>query len=156
MKGTLVKIYTAPEAGAPMQAQREVRAVAGRGLEGDRYFYGEGTFSRWPGPHREVTLVAEEDLQAMARETGIALPPEESRRNLLVHGVSLRTLVRQEFHIGNVLLRGIRSCQPCKRLERLTGRDGLLRALVDRGGLRAQVLESGLLRPGLPIALASE
>lgn len=139
-----------------MQARREVRAVAGRGLEGDRYFYGEGTFSRWPGPQREVTLIAEEDLQAMAHETGTALPPEESRRNLLVRGVSLRTLVRQEFSVGGVLLRGIRPCQPCKRLERLTGRDGLLRALVDRGGLRAQVLESGLLRPGLPIVLPSE
>lgn len=150
--GTLTRIFTAPEAGAPMETREAVRAVPGRGLEGDRYFNGEGSFSRWPGPRREVTLIAEEALAAMENETGLALDPAESRRNLLTRGVPLNDLVRTEFTVGPVRMRGIRRCQPCKRLVRLTGHDDdLIPALVDRGGLRAQIRTEGVLRPDLSI-----
>jgi len=129
-----------------------VQAVPGRGLEGDRYFAGEGSFSRWPGPRREVSLIAEEALAEMADATGIVLDAADSRRNLLTRGVPLNDLVRTEFTIGPVRLRGIRLCQPCKRLVRLTGHsDDLIPALVDRGGLRAQILTEGVLHPTLPI-----
>jgi MOSC domain-containing protein YiiM len=154
--GTLVSIFTVREAGAAAVARDVVRAVPGQGLEGDRYFRGEGSFSRWPGPRREVTLIAEEALAAMADETGITLDPADSRRNLLTRGVPLNDLVRTEFTVGSVRLRGIRLCQPCKRLVRLTGHgDDLIPALVDRGGLRAQILSEGILRPGLTIRPAA-
>ena len=150
--GTLVRIFTAPEAGAPMETRDVVRAVPGRGLAGDRYFTGAGSFSRWPGPRREVSLIAEEALMEMEAATGIVLDPADSRRNLLTRGVPLNDLVRTEFMIGPVRLRGIRLCQPCKRLVRLTDHDdALIPALVDRGGLRAQILSAGDLRPGLSI-----
>lgn len=152
--GTLVHIFTAPEAGAPMETRDAVRAVPSRGLEGDRYFTGAGSFSRWPGPRREVSLIAEEALAAMARATGITLAPIDSRRNLLTRGVPLNDLVRTTFTVGPVRMRGIRLCQPCKRLGRLTGHeDALIPALVDRGGLRAQILNEGVLRSGAPIRL---
>ncbi len=145
--GTLVRIFTAPEAGAPMEPRDVVRAVPGRGLAGDRYFTGAGSFSRWPGPRREVSLIAEEALAEMEDATGVTLEPSESRRNLLTRGVPLNDLVRTEFTIGAVRLRGIRLCQPCKRLVRLTGHgDDLIPALVDRGGLRAQILTEGVIR----------
>jgi MOSC domain-containing protein YiiM len=154
--GTLVRIFTAPAAGAPMEARDAVRAVPGRGLDGDRYFTGAGSFSRWPGPRREVSLIAEEALAAMARATGIVLPPMDSRRNLLTRGVPLNDLVRTTFTVGPVRMRGIRLCQPCKRLVRLTGHeDTLIPALVDRGGLRAQILNEGVLRPDAPIRLVA-
>lgn len=150
--GSLIQIFTAPEAGAPMEPRETVRAVPGRGLEGDRYFTGDGSFSRWPGPRREVSLIAEEALAEMADATGITLDPADSRRNLLTRGVPLNDLVRTEFTIGPVRLRGIRLCQPCKRLVRLTGHDDdLIPALVDRGGLRAQILTGGRLHPEMPI-----
>lgn len=150
--GTLIRIFTAPEAGAPMTVRDAVRAVPGRGLDGDRYFAGAGSFSRWPGPRREVSLIAEEALAEMAHATGIALDPADSRRNLLTRGVPLNNLVRAEFRIGPVRLRGIRRCQPCKRLVRLTGHsDSLIPALVNRGGLRAQILTEGILCPGMPV-----
>ncbi len=147
--GTVLGLFIAPEAGAPMQPVEAVRAVPGRGLEGDRYFFGEGAFSRWPGPRREVSLIAEEDLETMARETGLVLAPSESRRNVLTRGVPLRQLRRRAaFSIGEVRLRGLRPCPPCRRLERLTGRDGLVEALTHRGGLRAQILTEGTLHVG--------
>ena len=131
-----------------MQCRAQVRAVPGRGLEGDRYFLGRGAFSRWPGPHREVTLIDDDALREMERKTGVQCPPEETRRNLLTHGVPLGELVGQEFTAGPVRLRGVRRCLPCGYLEGLTGREGLRSALEGRGGLRAQILTEGRLRPG--------
>src|SRR5690606_9249825 len=106
MDAVVLHIYIAPEAGAPMQGVEAAHAVPGLGLEGDRYHRQAGSFSRWPGPHRELTLIAEEDLAAMHRETGLLLPPEASRRNVLTRGVDLRTLIGCEFAIGPVRLRG--------------------------------------------------
>lgn len=146
--GSVVNIFVAPEARVPLQAVDAVRAVPGRGLEGDRYFEHRGSFSRWPGPHREVTLIAEEDLEALRRETGIALEPSESRRNILTRGVDLAALIGQDFGVGTARLRGMQRCQPCKYLVRLTGEPGLLPGLVNRGGIRARVLEEGIIRVG--------
>lgn len=146
--GTLLALFVAPEAGAPMRRVETVRAVPGRGLEGDRYFYDAGSFSRWPGPHRELTLIAEEALAQMGREAGVTLPPDASRRNVLTRGVPLNDLVGRTFQLGAVRAEGLRLCQPCKYLVRLTGRDGLLPALVNRGGLRARILTEGALHVG--------
>ena len=146
--GQLTAIYHAPRAGAPMQAAPSVEAVAGRGLVGDRYFDAAGSFSRWPGPHREVTLVAEEDLADYARSTGRTLAASDSRRNLLVRGVPLLDLLKRRFRVGEVELEGLRKCQPCKYLVRLTGDPALLPGLVDRGGIRARVLAGGTLHVG--------
>ncbi len=146
--GVVVGIFIAPEAGAPMQAVEAARAVPGRGLEGDRYFEARGSFSRWPGPHRDVTLIAEEALAEMARETGTTLAPEASRRNVLVRGVPLNDLIKKTFTVGAVRLEGIRLCQPCKYLARISGEPGVLPGLIKRGGLRARILDEGVIRVG--------
>lgn len=153
--GIVVAIFTAPTKGAPMQPAGAVRAVPGRGLEGDRYYKGEGAFSRWPGPRREVSLIAAEDLAAMEAEADVACPPEETRRNVLTRGVALADLIGAEFTVGDVRMRGMRRCQPCAYLERITGREGLLKAMVDRGGLRARILSEGVLRPGDAVGVTS-
>ncbi len=147
-EGVVVNIFTAPEAGAPMQAVEAARAVPGRGLEGDRYFEARGSFSRWPGPHRDVTLIAEEALAEMARETDATLAAEASRRNVLVRGVPLNDLIKQRFSVGEVVMEGIRLCQPCKYLARIAGEPGVLPGLINRGGLRARILCEGVIRIG--------
>ncbi|MEZ4702681.1 MAG: MOSC domain-containing protein [Rhodothermales bacterium] len=145
--GTLLAIHIAPRRAAPMEARQAIRVIPGQGLEGDRYALGKGGLSRWGGPHREVTLIAREDLDRMA-EAGVMLPAIESRRNLLVEGVELEALLKREFWIGDVPFRGMQRCQPCKYLMRVTGRDDLLPAMVGRGGLRARVLTDGVVRVG--------
>ncbi|MFQ5896901.1 MAG: MOSC domain-containing protein [Candidatus Methylomirabilia bacterium] len=130
----------------------EVRALAGRGLEGDRYFHRVGTYSDKPAPRggppaREVTLIEIEAIEALKREYGIALDPGDSRRNIVTRGVSLNHLVGREFRVGGVALRGARLCEPCSHLEQLT-QQGVLRALVHRGGLRAEILRDGMIRVG--------
>ncbi len=146
--GKVLAIYTAPRAGAPMVARPSAEAVAGRGLEGDRYAEGNGSFSRWPGSHREATLIAAEALEALAAETGAPLAPEHTRRNILTAGLDVRALVGRRFRIGEALFEGVRLCQPCKYLARLTGRPDLVGALRDRGGVRCRILETGRIAVG--------
>jgi hypothetical protein len=155
-QGSVVSLHVAPEASAPMRALTEVRAIPGRGLEGDRYFLGTGLYSRKPSlGGREVTLIEVEAVEALFRgvlnaagETlGVKLAAAETRRNIATSGVPLNHLVDRQFLVGEVLLEGTRLCEPCKHLEDLTQR-GVLAGLVHRGGLRARILSEGLIRVG--------
>lgn len=145
--GRVTHMFISPAARGPMLAMDEVRAVAGRGLEGDRYFKGEGTFSATVGRSGEITLIEMETLEALQREAGIRLLPGEPRRNLVTRGVRLNDLLGRSFCVGGVLLRGLRLCHPCDHLELLT-QEGVKQALVNRGGLRAEIVRGGTIRIG--------
>lgn len=147
LNGTVVSIHIAPAGSASMTPVREVRAVPGKGLEGDRYFKQTGTYSWKPGPDREVTLIEIEALEALKRDCGIELEPGNARRNIITRGVALNHLVGREFRVGPITLRGIRLCEPCSHLEELT-RQGVRPALAHRGGLRAQIISDGTIRAG--------
>lgn len=146
-QGQLAAIYTAEQKRADLQRVEEARAEPGRGLAGDRYYHAAGTYSKPAGPDREVTLIEIEALEALRRECDITLEPGQARRNLVTRGVPLNHLVGREFTIGDVVLRGIRLCEPCAHLESLTIA-GVNKGLCHRGGLRAQILHGGTLRTG--------
>jgi MOSC domain-containing protein YiiM len=148
--GSLVAIQIAREASGRLESLGEVRAVPGKGLEGDRYFAGQGSFSKTPGTGREVTLIARETLGLLEREHGIHLSLSDTRRNLVTEGVSLNDLVGKVFQVGSVRMKGVRLAEPCDHLERLT-KPGVLKGLVHRAGLRAELLDEGVLRVGDPI-----
>ncbi len=152
MNGVIVSIHVAPTAEAPMRTVEAVRALPGRGLEGDRYFARTGTYSPKPMPDRDLTLIEAESIEALARDHGITLAPGESRRNLTTRGVALNQLVNREFAVGEVRLRGLRLCDPCSHLERLT-QPGVRKALTHRGGLRCQILTAGTIRIGDPVLI---
>lgn len=140
-------IFVAPRPEAALEARSEVQALAGQGIDGDRYFVKDGTFSGKDGPDREVTLIEEEALAALKREYDVEMTPAESRRNILTRGVALNHLVDREFRVGGAVLRGMRLCEPCGHLEKLT-RPGVKKGLIHRGGLRARVVASGPIRVG--------
>lgn len=155
-QGSVVSIHVAPAAAQPLQPVAEVRAVPGRGLEGDRYFLGAGYYSPKPSfGGREVTLIEMETLEALrdgvtdaaGRRLSLKLTAAESRRNIATRDVPLNHLVGREFWVGPVLMAGTRLCEPCQYLERLT-QPGVLGALVHRGGLRARILSEGVIRVG--------
>ena len=139
--GVVTALAIAPAAEAPMQSLDAVEAVPGRGLRGDRYFDGAGTFSEPGSTGRDVTLVDAAALEA------VGLSEVEARRNVVVSGVDLDSLLGRSFRIGAVECVGRRRCEPCAHLQRLT-RPGVLRGLVHRGGLRADVVRGGVLRVG--------
>lgn len=145
LAGKLVAIHIASRRGALPVAVEAAEAVAGCGLVGDRYYEGSGTWSRWPGTGRAVTLIAAEVLEQLP--AGWRIGAAEARRNLLTRGVDLDALLGREFRIGGAWFRGQRRCEPCAHLERLT-RPGIAARLHGRGGLRADVLGGGWLRVG--------
>lgn len=146
-QGSVVSIHMTSAAGQPMETVPQAHAVAGRGLEGDRYFAGTGYYSDKPSEGgRELTLIETETLEALP-SLGVKLSAAESRRNIATVGVPLNHLVGREFRVGAVRLRGTRLCEPCRYLDGLT-QAGAMATLVHRGGLRALILNDGLIRVG--------
>ena len=148
--GVVEALLTAAHAEAPVQTHSSVELRAGRGIVGDRYFDGTGTFSASEKHGQQLTLIEGEVLDALGEE-GLELTPVEARRNVVTRGIDLNALVGQEFQIGAVRCIGRRLCEPCSHLQRLTGA-ALLRAMVHRGGLRADILTSGIVHVGDAIA----
>ena len=146
--GHLVAILIASAPSEAPTSVAEVYAVPGRGLTGDRYFESRGTFSPMPmKPDHEVTLIEQENLEAFARTADQPYTAAQARRNLVTAGVRLNDLVNCEFVVGSVRLRGMRLCEPCAHLARISVAE-VLPGLVHRGGLRAQILTAGMIHVG--------
>lgn len=145
----LARLLIAPRAKALLQPVLSVDAVAGRGLLGDRYYLAAGSFNR-PECHsqgRQLSLISLEAIALCNRRLGLQLAPEQFRRNLVITGLDVTQLLGRTFRIGEVRLRGLRHCHPCRLLSRLTGAD-MMTGLKGLGGIRAAILESGTLYPG--------
>ena len=144
-KGSVISISIAPTEGEPTRLVDQVRAIAGRGLEGDRYCKPAGEV--WEDPGKEITLIGVEAIDAMSRESGVDLEYKDARRNIITSDVPLNDLIDKEFAVGDVRVKGIRLNEPCQHLAGLTDQK-VLKGLVHRGGLRAQILNDGQIRVG--------
>jgi MOSC domain-containing protein YiiM len=151
-EGVVAGLFVAPEAEAPMTRLENAHALAGKGLEGDRYALDRGTFSGSPGKGYDLTLVTAEALEQLERE-GIPFSWEEARRNVVTRGIDLNALVGKRFTIGEVTCYAQRLDEPCIHLERLT-KPGVLRGLVHRSGIRVDILTDGEIAVGDRIAVA--
>ena len=114
-------------------------ALAGKGLRGDRHFYPDGA-----APGEALTLIEAEVLESLG------LTGAQSRRQVVVRGVRLNDLVGRRFRVGDVECLGVELCEPCLHLQQLT-RPGIIRDLLHRGGLNADVLNDGTIAVGDPI-----
>jgi MOSC domain-containing protein YiiM len=125
------------------RAVGSVEASAGGGLEGDY--------------HSDLTLIATEALEGLREDTGIVLSGEDSRRNVLTRGIDLNALVGRRFRVGSVEAVGVELAEPCTKLARLNGRElRIIRGLVHRGGLRADVVGGGRIAVGDEIEALAE
>lgn len=148
-QGTLQAIAIAAQGTEKIDLLDSVEAITGQGLAGDRYCDGTGSFSETTGTGREVTLIAQEDLDLIADQHNLQVTHEDSRRNLLTTGVPLNHLVGKRFKIGTVILEGKRLCEPCNTLAQSTGYgQKLLSAMVHRGGLRCDIIQGGIISTG--------
>jgi MOSC domain-containing protein YiiM len=141
MGGRVEGIYIAAEHGELPEPVQSVRALAGRGLEGNRYFFDEAA------PGRALTLIAAEAVEAMEQEDGISIEPRASRRNVVTRGVDVNALVGKRFRVGGVECRGIELCEPCTDLQAMT-KPGIIKGLTHRGGLNADILSDGEIAVG--------
>ena len=150
-QGLLVAIHVTDAPSLPMRSLTRATLVAGKGIPGDRYAERTGTYSARHHIDRQVTLIEEEALDALARDHGVSLAPHEHRRNLTTRGVPLNHLVGRYFRIGECVLYGGRLNVPCRYLEELLGKK-VFKPLINRSGLNARVIAGGTLRPGDAIA----
>jgi MOSC domain-containing protein YiiM len=146
-EGELEAIFISPTARGRMQSHAEATVLEAKGLEGDRYADKAGSFSKKEARGRHVTLIEAEAIAAVRAETDIPLTAEQTRRNLVTRGVPLNHLVGHEFNVGEVVLLGIRLCEPCEVVE-AEGGPGTRQALLHRAGLRAEVVRAGVIRVG--------
>jgi MOSC domain-containing protein YiiM len=152
LRGRVEAIALAEQATGPMRVVAQVRALAGRGLDGDRYAAKAGTFTPGNDTARgyDLTLIEAEVLDHLALPDGGKIGYADARRNVVTSGIDLNALVGRRFRVGDVECLGQRLCEPCSHLERLTAK-GVLRGLIHRGGLRADVLTDGQISDGAVI-----
>ena len=137
MNGKVVAICVAPNAGSVMETRKKVRAIVGKGLEGDRYFRGTGSFNKGQGRH-QVTLINSRFF------SGSGFSHLESRRNIVTSDVELYWLIGREFQIGNATFRGVKYCEPCERPSKLAGKkESFKKIFEDCGGITAEVIKGG-------------
>jgi MOSC domain-containing protein YiiM len=150
--GAVEAIAIAATATGPMQLIDKAQALAGRGLAGDRYAAKAGTFTPRGGSGQgyDLTLIQAEVLDELLLADDRRLGYAEARRNVITRGIDLNALVGRRFRVGEVECIGQRLCEPCSHLERLTTR-GVLRGLIHRGGLRADIVTDGSIRIGSAI-----
>jgi MOSC domain-containing protein YiiM len=147
--GTVLEIFTTPVASEPMLPQTEATALAGQGLEGDRYALGVGFYSQNPitAGARELTLIDRNSISGVVAQTGVPFSTIECRRNLITTGIDLDALIGKSFTVGEAVCEGVRACPPCVHLDELTGKK-VMPALVRTGGLRARIVHGGVIRVG--------
>ncbi|HKS61537.1 MAG TPA: MOSC domain-containing protein [Xanthobacteraceae bacterium] len=153
----VISLFTCPAIGRPMQDHTFVRALAGFGLEGDRYALGQGSHShRLPLVPRHISIIASEAIEAANAELVqrglLPFTPRENRRNIVVEGVDVYELVGQKFRIGAVWLRGSEPTRPCHIPSAVAGKSHFRETYQDRGGIRAEVLSDGIIVVGDTVA----
>jgi MOSC domain-containing protein YiiM len=144
MTGRVEAINVAADLEGACRPVEVVEALAGQGLRGDRYF---ADAPREHGDGRDITLIQAEALEGLHEEHGIELSGAESRRNVLTRGIDLNALVGRRFTVGEAECVGVELCEPCNHLQKMT-QPGVLRGLVHRGGLRADVVRGGRIAVG--------
>ena len=142
MEGRVEGIYLTAEHGQLPEPVDTARALAGRGLEGNRYFFDADAPSG-----TALTLIAAEAVDALEREHGISIEPRESRRNVVTRGIDVNELVGKRFRVGDVECQGIALCEPCSTLQAMT-KPGIIKGLTHRGGLNADILSDGEISVG--------
>ncbi|MGH2773340.1 MAG: MOSC domain-containing protein [Actinomycetota bacterium] len=147
-EGTVHALYTASESGAPIESRESLTLIPGVGVAGDRYAIEKGHFSDPARTGRELTLIEQEAIEAVARDYSLVLEAGITRRNVLTRGVALNHLVGRRFFVGEALVEGVRLNEPCNHLAAITGLKRIKQALTHRGGLRARVIKGGVIRPG--------
>jgi len=143
MQGKVEKIYVAPQGGVEMQKVSQVEALAGCGLEGDRYCSRTGYWT--DVDECQVTLIAAEDLEDIQRITGVRVDNGEHRRNLITRGIELESLSGKRFQVGQAILEFDRPRPPCSYIQSIT-QPGMTRALAGHSGICARVVQSGLIQ----------
>ena len=126
-----------------MASLSSVEAVANDGLFGDRYTDAKNR----RGPDYQITFIEMENIEAFTQITGLPLTPEMSRRNIVTRGARLNEFCGKQFKVGRAVFEGLELCEPCGLFAKRTHKE-VLKFFVQKGGLRARIVEGGTVRVG--------
>ena len=145
MSGKIAKLLISKDTQSDMLNVNQIVLEIGKGIFGDRYYNQEGTFSNKGEiePDRDVTLKKKKKIDALNKENDLNITAEDFRRNIVVSNCDLNSLVGKEFQIGEVVLKGLRLCEPCKYLSNKLDNEKVLSQMVHKAGLRAQIIKGG-------------
>ncbi|WP_072682397.1 MOSC domain-containing protein [Arcobacter sp. LA11] len=145
MSGKIVSLLISQDTKSSMQKVNQIILEEEKGIFGDRYYNQEGTFSNKGKiePDRNVTLIEIEKINEFNDKFNENITGEDLRRNIVISNCDLNSLVDKEFQIGNVVLKGIRLCEPCKYLADKLNNQKVLTKMVNKAGLRAQIIKGG-------------
>ncbi|HSC44045.1 MAG TPA: sulfurase [Candidatus Binatia bacterium] len=150
-QGRVASIFVAAKSAEEMVSLSSVRALADRGLEGDRFF--RDSWKAIDRSDKAVSFIEDEVLDLAAEELGLESIAQKTRRNIVTRGVPLIDLLHREFVVGGVRMRGIRLFEPCGHLVQVSKLPGIFKALHHRSGLKAAILSDGVISVGNLIAL---
>jgi MOSC domain-containing protein YiiM len=141
--GIVAGIFICEKPGDPMREIDEVLALTGRGLQGDRYCTGEGSWNKKTGiGNRQVTIMNSRFLK------GANFAAADTRRNIFTRETEVPWLIGREFQIGDSVMRGVKYCDPCERPSKLSGVPDFKETFVDCGCIIAEVLQDGIIKRG--------
>lgn len=145
MSGKIQNLLISSNPSNSMQEVNQIVLEVGKGIYGDRYHTNEGTFSNNEEiqPDRDVTLIEIENIDSFNNKHSQDITATDLRRNIVVSNCDLNSLVDKEFQIGNVVLKGIRLCEPCKYLSDKLDNEKVLSEFVHKAGLRAEIIKGG-------------
>ena len=145
MSGKIIKLLISKDPQSTMINVNQMVLEIDKGIFGDRYYNQIGTFSNKETiePDSHVTLIELEKITALNEEHNLNITAEDFRRNIVVTNCDLNSLVGKEFQIGEVVLKGLRLCEPCKYLSNKLDNEKVLSQMVHKAGLRAQIIKGG-------------
>lgn len=144
MNGIVKEILITHKAGAPLYKVQKASLIAGKGIEGDRYYNCEGTFSEklQESKDYELTLIEQEEIDIFNKVSGLHYSNDVFRRNIVTTGIKLNSLIGKEFYMGNIKLKAIRLCEPCAYLAGLLGNE-IMQHMIHKAGIRTIIISGG-------------
>ena len=144
---SVVNICITSESGKKMESMNSIKVIANKGIVNDRYFKENND------KNNQITLIESENVDYYNKISGTNLIPTDFRRNVITKGISLNKLVGKEILIGEVRLKIHDLCEPCRYLQELLGEKNLVKKLLNRGGLRCELLTNGNINVNDPIKI---
>ena len=139
------KICITNKSAEEMQELNTVKVIASKGIVNDRYFNENNDQAL------QITLIESENIDYYNQISETNIPYISFRRNIITKGIQLNDLVGKEFLIGNVKIKGHRLCAPCRYLQEMLKQKNLVKKLLNRGGLRCEILTDGIISVNNPI-----
>ncbi len=140
--GKVLEIGVSNHKGSKISNINSVKAVRGKGLLNDRKFKDNNK------KEAQVTLIEIENIINFNKISETKIIPIDFRRNIITEGVNLNDLLNKEFFVGKVKLKAHELCQPCKYLQDKLNQKNFVKELIDKGGLRCEILTSGTINVG--------